>query len=109
MLIRSPLYSGEFFDDPTHVRPYYLHSILHLLGGWNEFNTRQSILGEEQRKYELVSYYEETHPFYVSSVSPTISPRMFPVRLFFRGVGHMFNRCGMGCRRSYGAVLKKLK
>jgi SAM-dependent methyltransferase len=108
LLIRSPIYSKEFFDDPTHIRPYHLHSIFHLLGGWEEYGTRQIIIGEEQPKYKIVSYYEEIYPFYVSSVAPTISPRMFPVRLFLRGVGHVLSGFGIGCKRAYGAVLTKM-
>jgi hypothetical protein len=108
LLIRSPLYSSEFFDDPTHVRPYHLHSVLHLLGGWEEPGARQTIIGKEQPKYKLVSYYEETYPFYVSSVSPTISPGMFPLRLFLRGLSHVLARFRIGRKKAYGAVLTKL-
>lgn len=55
LLVRSPLYSPAFFDDPTHIRPYHLHSVLHLLGGWENPGTRQIIVGNEHPQYKLLS------------------------------------------------------
>ena len=107
LLVRSPLFRKGFFDDPTHVRPYHLQSVLHMLGGWEESGTRQSIMGAERRRYDLLSYYEETYPLYVSDVSPTIAPRRFPVRLGLRAMALGMARMGVGMSGAYGAVLRK--
>ena len=108
-LIRTPLLSPGFFDDPTHVRPYHLHCILHILGGWEEPGSRQVIFGSEESRYRLQSYYEEVHPWYTSTVAPTICPSRFPVRLALRGMSHLLTALGVGRRGAYGAVLLKTR
>lgn len=107
LLIRSPLFRKGFFDDPTHVRPYHLQSVLHMLGGWEASGTRQSIMGAERPRFELLSYYEETYPLYVSDVSPTISPRRFPLRLGLRGIAVGLAALRIGVSGAYDAVLRK--
>jgi SAM-dependent methyltransferase len=107
MLLRSPLMGPEFFDDPTHIRPYHLHSVLHMLGGWEDPGQRQSIMGREQPHYRLKRYYEETYPLYASRVSPTIAPMRFPLRLAMRGSAQILARIGIGRKGAYGALLQK--
>lgn len=107
IFIRSPLYSSAFWDDPTHVRPYPLHSLLHLLGGWEINGRRQMIVGEEKPTYRVVSYYEELIPLYISSIAPTIAPSQFPIRLFLRAVTHFMTKLHIGRKGAYGAVLLK--
>lgn len=107
LFIRSPLYSPAFFDDPTHVRPYHLHSVLHLLGGWEKPGTRQIIIGNEHPSYKLLSYYEEIIPLYTSSVAPTIAPSKFPFRLTLRGMSYLLTKLYIGRKGAYGAVLRK--
>jgi SAM-dependent methyltransferase len=109
LLIRTPLLSPAFYDDPTHVRPYHLHCILHFLGGWEEPGSRQAIFGSEEPRYELRSYYEEVYPWYTSTVAPTISPSRFPMRLALRGISHLLATLGIGRRGAYGAVLVKTR
>ncbi len=107
LLVRAPLFSPAFFDDPTHVRPYHLHSVLHLLGGWEEAGSRQMIVGIERPVYRLRSYYEECYPLYTSSVAPTIAPGRFPFRLALRGVSHLLAKMHIGRKGAWGAVLVK--
>jgi len=107
LLLSSPVMGPEFFDDTTHVRPYHLHSVLHMLGGWEDEGQRQSIMGREQPRYRLRRYYEETYPLYAACVSPTIAPMRFPLRLVLRGSAQLLARVGIGRRGAYGALLQK--
>jgi SAM-dependent methyltransferase len=107
LLIRSPLASPQFFDDPTHVRPYHLHAVLHFLGGWESPGARQMIVGDESPRYLIRGYYEERGPVYVSTIAPTIDRRRFAHRLVLRGVAHLLLKAGIGRKVGYGAFLVK--
>jgi SAM-dependent methyltransferase len=109
LLVRSPLASKHFWDDPTHVRPYHLHCLLQFLGGWEAPGTRQMILGTERPRYRLCAYYEEIRRWYDSTVAVTIDPRRFPVRVALTAVFEVLARVGIGRRDAYGAVLRKDK
>ncbi len=109
LLIRSPLYSPSFFDDPTHVRPYHLHCILNLLGGWKEDGNRQMIVGNTHPSYTLKYYYEEIIPFYTPNIAPTIAPKRFPFRLLLRGLSHFMTGFHIGRKGKYGGILIKNK
>jgi SAM-dependent methyltransferase len=104
IIIKTPLPSFSFWNDPTHIRPFVPSSIFSI------FNVVD--LGQPTRKidcsYEFVDMKFSYHNLYYSYIEPSVNPKRYWFYSIWRGISK-FSKIRLPIKESVTIVLRKVR
>ncbi len=107
LILRGPLLYRQFFDDPTHIRPYPPNAVLAYY-----LNPTENHPSFERMHYNfvLVKLKWRYERLFYPSVEPMIDPSRYKMSFVLKTISLALNRLGIhGLRKDgYTLVLKKI-
>lgn len=106
LVLKAPLLTKHFYNDPTHIKPYPPNAIINMLTG---NDTCQPTINPVRCKFEVISVKWDYARLYHFSIPPSVNVKKYWWRALLHGISLLLNKFGISkpVREGFTMVMKK--